>query len=184
MTSINSLFAPMAQSITASTKAATDNASALMGPFVASTMSASANPTNNAVTGTMQSTMAPQTVNALLSAQQSDPTSSAPIASTQSNTPSSSSPYKYLSADEQNLPDNVKQFLNYMRETPEEQMTDNLLSQMGLTRAQLAAMTPAEQAKVMEKIQQQLEAKMKDNAQNGSSTTSGTDANKKLVEGV
>jgi hypothetical protein len=53
-------------------------------------------------------------------------------------------------------PSVVQQFLEYANMTPAERMQADMLSQLGLTEDQFKAMTPAEQQKVEDKIQQMI----------------------------
>ncbi len=62
--------------------------------------------------------------------------------------------------------DPVKQFTDYMKKTPEQRYQESWLKQHGVSPEQFAAMSPAEQKKLIDEMQHELEEKMK--AQAGS----------------
>lgn len=60
-------------------------------------------------------------------------------------------------------------FLEYAQETPAQRLFDSVLGQLGLTKDQFNALSPDEQQKVAQKIQQLIEQQ----AQNGGNKQSG-----------
>jgi hypothetical protein len=54
----------------------------------------------------------------------------------------------------------VQQFLAYANMTPAQRMQASMLSQLGLTEQQFQAMSPADQQKVEEKIQDMIKKQM------------------------
>jgi hypothetical protein len=50
-----------------------------------------------------------------------------------------------------------QQFLQYAEETPAQRLFDSMLGQLGITEDQFKAMSPADQQKVTEKIQQMIQ---------------------------
>lgn len=57
------------------------------------------------------------------------------------------------------------EFLEFAAKSPAEKMRAMILSSLGITEEELAALPPEEQAKIEEKIKDMLEKKMKENAQ-------------------
>ncbi len=55
-----------------------------------------------------------------------------------------------------------QEFMNFMKETPSQQYEDLWLQQHGLTKQSLAAMSPEDQKKIMDKMKQDIEQKIKD----------------------
>src|SRR5690349_9427490 len=61
--------------------------------------------------------------------------------------------------------DIVQEFLNYMKKTPAERMQEAWLHQHGLTREQLDAMSPAERKKILDKMRQDIELRIRQEAE-------------------
>jgi hypothetical protein len=61
--------------------------------------------------------------------------------------------------------DAVKEFMDYAKETPEQRMFSNWLGGQGITEKDYNAMSPAQQQSLRNKFEEQLESKLKNNAQ-------------------
>lgn len=61
--------------------------------------------------------------------------------------------------------DPVQDFLKYMQETPQQRMEDAWLHAHGLTREQLAAMSPRERQKILNQMKQDIEWQVKQSAE-------------------
>jgi hypothetical protein len=64
-----------------------------------------------------------------------------------------------------------QEFLNYMKETPAQQMEDAWLKAHHLTRAQLAAMSPQQREAIMKQMQADITAKVKQDALDKANTS-------------
>lgn len=62
-------------------------------------------------------------------------------------------------------PDAKSEFLKWAHMTPAERMRANLLSSMGLTEDDVAAMSPEDRKKVEDKLRELIEAKVKQSAE-------------------
>lgn len=62
-------------------------------------------------------------------------------------------------------PDAKAEFLKWAHMTPAERMRANLLSSMGLTEDQVAAMSPEDRRKVEDKLRELIEQKVKQNVE-------------------
>jgi len=62
-------------------------------------------------------------------------------------------------------PDAKAEFLKWAHMTPAERMRANLLSSMGLTEDQVAAMSPEDRKKVEDKLRELIEQKVKENVE-------------------
>lgn len=69
-------------------------------------------------------------------------------------------------------PSAAQELDDYMRKSPTERMVDMILKGMGLTREDLAAKPPQEQAAIMEKVNQILKEKLKEAAASQAGGTS------------
>lgn len=77
------------------------------------------------------------------------------------------------STSETTYSDSVTQnFMDYMKETPSQRMFESFLSSQKITKEQYAAMSPADQQKLIDEFKRQLEQKMAQ--KNGSNSTGST----------
>ncbi len=68
----------------------------------------------------------------------------------------------------------VQNFMDYMKETPAQQMEDAWLHAHGLTRQELAKMSPEKQAAIMRQMQQDIELQLKQKAEKAAGKTAVT----------
>jgi len=56
------------------------------------------------------------------------------------------------------------QFMNFMKQTPEEQIRDAMLAKLGITKAQFDAMSPGEKQKILAQIENEIKQKAQEAA--------------------
>jgi hypothetical protein len=61
--------------------------------------------------------------------------------------------------------DAAQAFLDYTKKTPEQRFQEAWLKAHGITPEQFAAMSPTERQKILDQIRQEIQAKVKENAQ-------------------
>ncbi|MDR3435721.1 hypothetical protein [Telmatospirillum sp.] len=96
-----------------------------------------------------------------LSAAQSGTTTGSKTAGTSAGTAGTGSgDSTATSSDSSN--DAVQEFWAYMKETPEQRMFDSWLGSQHITKAEYAALSPADQKKLMDEFRRELEQKIKE----------------------